>query len=86
MLSDILGLEIKTPAITIGASYGDALMAMIGTGNIESFEEASKLIKIGDTYKPVKENNEKYLKYYDIYDSLYNVNRDLMHKLDELNR
>lgn len=86
MLSDILGLEIKTPAITIGASYGDALMAMIGTGNIESFEEASKLIKIGKTYKPVKENTEKYLKFYEVYNCLYNINKNLMHELDEIKR
>ena len=58
MLSDVLGIKLQTPSVTIGASYGDALMAMIGVKHINDFAEAKKLIKTGKVYYPNLENTK----------------------------
>lgn len=86
MLSDVLGMELRTPAVTLGASYGDALMAMIGTGHKKDFIHAGKLIKSGKIYRPNFENTEKYEAYYRVYDELYQANKKYMHELDRLIR
>ena len=37
-IQDILiEIKLQTPSITIGASYGDALMSMIGINHIRDF-------------------------------------------------
>ena len=38
----------------------------------------------GKTYYPCPDNNEKYEKYQEIYNSLYEVNKELMHRIDEI--
>ena len=58
MLSDVLGIKLQTPSVTIGASYGDALMAMIGVNHIKDFAEAKKLIATGKVYYPNLENTK----------------------------
>lgn len=58
MLSDVLGIKLQTPSVTIGASYGDALMAMIGVKHINDFAEAKKLIETGKVYYPNLENTK----------------------------
>jgi xylulokinase len=84
MVSDITGKEIATAAVTIGASFGDAMMAAMGIGFFESFDEASKLIKKGKIYKPDRKNHEAYKGYQRIFDELYLRNKDLMHAVNDL--
>ena len=85
MLSDVLGIKLQTPSVTIGASYGDALMAMIGANHIKGFAEAKKLIETGKVYYPNLENTKKYEPYYQIYIELYKQNKELMSMMDEIN-
>ena len=67
-IQDILiEIKLQTPSITIGASYGDALMAMIGINHIRDFSEAKKLIETGKVYYPSLENTKKYKPYYRIW-------------------
>jgi xylulokinase len=40
IVSDVTGLSQLLPAVTIGASYGDALLAGLGTGLLPSPERA----------------------------------------------
>ena len=83
--SDVTGKEISTPAITVGASFGDALMAASGIkySGFESFNKLTDFIKPGKTYHPNKENHEAYKKYQNIYDSLYPATVNLMHCLSD---
>lgn len=81
MLADITGLVLRTPEITLGASYGDALMVMIGTGFMESFEECRKLIRAGKSYEPCDADKEVYDLQYKLYKRLYEQTKDLMHEL-----
>lgn len=84
IISDITGQEISTASTTIGASYGDALMAIIAVGDSKGYEELAQYIKSGETYKPNMKRYERYKPYRRIYDELYIRNRDLMHQLEEL--
>ena len=86
IVSDIIGKNILVPAITIGASYGDAMMAAIGIkseGFLE-FSDITKHIKTGKIYTPNLINHEKYKKYQEIYDSIYYSTVNYAHKLAQL--
>ena len=84
MLSDVLGVKLQTPSITIGASYGDALMAMIGINHIRDFSEARKLIEAGRVYCPNLDNTKKYEPFYRLYIELYKQNKELMATIDKI--
>lgn len=81
IISDILGIEIVTADVTIGASFGDAVMAAIGIGHFSSFGEIRKYIRPGKRYLPNMENHEQYKPFVNIFSELYQRNRDLMHLL-----
>lgn len=85
IVADVTGKEISTPAITVGASFDDALMAASGIkySGFESFNKLTDFIKPGKTYHPNKENHETYKKYQNIYDSLYPATVNLMHCLSD---
>ena len=81
IVSDILGERLHIPAITLGASYGDALMAAIGCGALDGFEALDGIIQIQTVVEPNPENHEKYKKYKALFGQLYLYNRELMHAL-----
>lgn len=86
IVADIVGKEISTPAITVGASFGDALMAASGIKHpgFESFASLTNFIKPGKTYVPNMENHEIYKKYQAVYDALYPATVDLMHTVNDI--
>ena len=83
IIADILGKEIATPEVTVGACYGDALMAALGV-KYEGFEDYASLtgfILAGRTYQPDPAAHEAYQKYQAVYDALYGATKDLAHVL-----
>jgi xylulokinase len=81
IIADITGKTLQTAGVTIGASYGDALMAAMGIHYYKSFGELAKIIRAGDTYKPDMAKHEAYKKYQAIFNELYLANKELMHRL-----
>jgi xylulokinase len=81
IVSDITGKEIGTSGVTIGASFGDAMMAAMGIRYFKSFAELGKIIKPGTLYRPNMENHGIYQKYQALFDALYPSTRELMHRL-----
>ncbi len=83
IIADILGTPLSTPAITIGASYGDALMAALAVKHpgFEDYHALTSFVQEGDTYVPDPQRHQAYLKYQQIYDSLYHATAELMHSL-----
>ena len=81
IIADMTGHEVKTPEVTLGASYGDALMAGIGVGCFQGFPDLSRYIRVGNVYRPDPEKAGLYAKIKDIYGKLYEANKDLMHEL-----
>ncbi|NCB41427.1 MAG: carbohydrate kinase [Clostridia bacterium] len=81
IIADITGQEIKTPSNTIGACFGDAMMAAIGIQYFADYGDLAALIKEGDCYSPNAENHEKYKKYQAFFDELYPLTKNLAHRL-----
>lgn len=81
ILSDILGVEIVTADVTVGASFGDAVMAAIGVGHFAGFTEVRNYIRPGRRYYPNERAHCLYEPYVKMFGELYQRNRDLMHLL-----
>ncbi|MGX6979652.1 FGGY-family carbohydrate kinase [Vagococcus elongatus] len=86
IVADIIGKDIYTPKETVGACYGDAMMAALGVKypGFESFDDLTRYIKSGEKYAPNEDNFEKYQCYQGLYDSLYDKNKEVMHHLSSL--
>ncbi|MBE7009669.1 MAG: carbohydrate kinase [Ruminococcaceae bacterium] len=83
IIADILGKPVSTPEETVGACFGDALMAALGVGwpGFESYAALTEFIRAGKTYVPDPAAHETYCAYQTVYDELYGVTKELMHRL-----
>ena len=79
--ADVSGKRILVPAVTVGASYGDALMAAVGTGRLSGFAELKSVIMPGRVYTPDTAAHERYGVLREVYTALYPATRELMHRL-----
>lgn len=75
--ADVLGIPILLPQISIGAPFGDAILAGMGLNIYTDVKKTlDRMIKIKDRYEPDLDNNliyrEIYTIYRSIYESLYN--------------
>ncbi len=77
ILADIFEKEISLINIEEGPAFGAALIAGVGVGVFESFEEAEKrFIKITKSYIPDKNNYGVYRHNYATYQNLYQSLKD----------
>ncbi len=81
IIADISNQAIQTARVTIGAAYGDALLAAVAIGGCSGFAELGEKIKPAEVFQPDAQRHEIYQPYRKIFDQLYIVNRDLMHAL-----
>lgn len=83
IVADVTGKEINTPLVTIGASFGDAMMAATAVKypGFEDFAALTKFIKPGCTFYPNPEAHEQYKAFQEVYDKLYPATVELMHAL-----
>lgn len=84
IIADVTGHTVKTAEITIGSSYGDAMIAAIGAGRFKDYSELADYIKIGGIFSPNKDTHDIYVKYKSIYTQLYKTTKPLMHELAAL--
>jgi xylulokinase len=78
IVSDITGRTQIVPEQTIGASYGDALMAAIGTGAVPPETDWAQT---SASVAPDPGRHNAYETFYDTYRQLYLSNRVYMHTL-----
>ncbi|WP_183044521.1 FGGY-family carbohydrate kinase [Pseudarthrobacter phenanthrenivorans] len=78
IVSDISGRPQIVPKVTIGASYGDALMAAVGTGCVGPDTDWMQTARI---VEPDPRTGAVYEDLYQQYLSLYPANREHMHFL-----
>ena len=78
IVSDVTGRPQDLPEQTIGASYGDALLAARSVGLAELDTDWSK---ISDTVEPRAKNRGIYDELYRIYRDLYPATREASHAL-----
>jgi xylulokinase len=81
IVSDATGLPQEIPAVTIGASYGDAYFAGVAAGLVGPEDEWST---ISDIVEPDPETRAVYDELYEMYKELYTENRERMHRIAEL--
>ncbi|MEA3327861.1 MAG: FGGY-family carbohydrate kinase [Chloroflexota bacterium] len=84
VVSDIGQISQKVPAVTLGASYGDAFLAGIGVGVFSDPTDINKWVNDSRMVYPDKSVAEKYEKYMALYLDLYEQNKELMHRIYEL--
>lgn len=82
-LADILEQEVAVPAVSIGAAYGDALMAALTSGGFRDWAEVSQKIETAKTYRPREETFAVYRKQGLLFDALYENTKEIMHRLAE---
>ncbi len=78
IVSDVTGREQQVPAQTIGASYGDALLAAIGTGAVPPETDWARTHR---TIAPDERNRQVYDELYSVYQEAYPATRALVHRL-----
>ena len=78
IVSDVTGREQEVPEQTIGASYGDALMAAIGSGLVPA---ETNWARVADVVEPDPSVRPLYDELYELYSSLYPATRDHAHAL-----
>ena len=81
VVSDVTGREQQVPEQTIGASYGDALMAAIGVGLVPPETDWART---GQTVTPDPRTREIYDTFYRGYCDLYPATKTLVHQLAQL--
>lgn len=77
IVSDALGAPQQIPAVTIGAAYGDALIAARAAGVATSGAWG----RIDHVLEPVEEHSEQYDRLYGLYRELDSATRDISHRL-----
>ncbi|NDJ87459.1 MAG: FGGY-family carbohydrate kinase [Chloroflexi bacterium] len=80
VVSDITDVPQTIPALTIGASYGDAFLAGVAAGNLR-WADLSAWVKPGQTIIPQPAHRETYDRLYTNYLQLYVQTRDVIHQL-----
>jgi len=81
IVSDITGRAQIVPTQTIGASYGGALLAGIGTGLLPAATDWST---VGQEVEPNPEHQAVYEELYGAYTELYPATREQVHRLARL--
>lgn len=72
MQADVFGADIATINSSEGPAFGAALLAGVGAGVYSNIVEAcDSTIKVKEVQKADMKLNEKYMKFYDVYKSLY---------------
>ena len=83
-VSDISGVPQKVAPLTVGASYGDALLAGIATGLLAGPEAINDWQGTGEEVVPNPEHAETYAPLHEVYTSVYQATKENMHTLHEL--
>jgi xylulokinase len=81
IVSDVVEEPQELPEQTIGAAYGNALMAGIGGGVVEPDTDWTS---IAETVEPNPDNREVYDELYTLYKDLYPATRDTAHALADV--
>lgn len=82
-MSDIIGIKQYIPEVTIGASYGDALLAAMAAGCVD---ETAVWNRAEREIVPNEDNLELYSEMFQTYLDLYPATAPMSHKLADIQR
>lgn len=80
IVSDVTGLSQDVPRETVGASYGDAMLAAVASGTA-SAEDVAAWNPVVSTVAPDGGTRIIYDEHYSLYRDAYRDNRETMHRL-----
>ncbi len=80
IVSDVAGIAQIVPALTVGASYGDAFLAGLAAGILKR-DDIKVWVKPGTTIVPNPQRKALYDRYYADYLLLYERTKDIMHRM-----
>jgi xylulokinase len=83
-VSDISGVQQNVAPLTVGASYGDALLAGVAAGLVSGPEAIREWQGAGTVVKPNPKMAPTYAPLHEIYTELYHATKEQMHKLHDL--
>jgi xylulokinase len=84
MFSDVTGYPIKTLAQNVEAPYGDALLAGVGTGVLDSYKRIKDWVRFDRTIYPDKNAKKIYDQYFIEYKKAYKSLKDTMKTLGKI--
>jgi xylulokinase len=85
IVSDVTGLPQDVPERTIGAAYGDAFMAGLGSGIVSGPDALRRdWVRLAMRLQPNAELRPVYDAYYEVYRNLYESAKDELHALARL--
>lgn len=82
IVSDVCGMNQILPELTIGASYGDAFLAGLATGNLNK-SDITNWVKPGKKLIPDISAHDHYSSLYYKYLELYQKTRGIIHQLGD---
>ena len=80
-VANACGKEVRTARVTMGACFGDALMAALADGACAGWEELVQRVGAGGVVAPDPAVHALYRERRKVFDALYQRNCDLMHEL-----
>lgn len=84
-VTDVTGEPQVVPERTVGASYGDAMLAGLATGLVPDVDTLLRdWVKVAEVLEPDPEAAARYDEYYRVYRSLYENAKDDLHALARL--
>lgn len=85
VVSDVTGAGQVVPERTVGASYGDAMLAGLATGLVPDVETLlTQWVKVAEVIEPDPEASAVYDAYYPVYRDLYEHSKEAVHALSRL--
>jgi xylulokinase len=81
IVSDVVGRPQVVPSQTVGASYGDALLAAIGTGLVPADTDWAT---VGQVVQPDPGTRAVYDSLFNLYGELYGATKPLVHELSSI--
>jgi xylulokinase len=84
IVSDVTGIEQVLPEQTIGAAFGDAFLAALGSGCFTQLDDVKAWVKETQVIQPDPVHYQTYQPYYQAYRELYPGIKAHLHRLARL--
>lgn len=81
IIADVLGKPVSTSRITLGAAYGDALMASLAAGFYQDWNQLAQVTEPDCVYYPEPAAAAYYDRHKELFAKLYEANQPFMHTL-----
>lgn len=80
-VADVVGRPVHTANVTVGAAYGDALMAALVAGPYRNWDDLAQKVRPQHTIWPNAHNHAMFASRQSLFDALYQQTRHAMHIL-----